>query len=184
MDESTWKPVYMKNGDLQIDPTNRITDFKFYESIQQQVGDRIHCIQLERGLWHVYLKDNDSRSQLILNGFEIRNITAQVYDSNPYSTGAASPNDAVLKVTISGLPLSVDESAVMELLGKYDVTTKSELEYKKIRHPVTHCMTSVLNGNRFFLYISALTDNKSLPRNVYCAGLKCTVNISQRPEQK
>ena len=79
----------------------------------------------------MYLKDNDSRSQLILEGFEIRNITAQVYDSNPYSTGAASPNDAVLKVTISGLPLSVDDSAVMELLGKYDVTTKSELKYEK-----------------------------------------------------
>ena len=32
---------------------------------------------------------------------------------------AASPNDAVLKVTISGLPLSVDDSTVMELIGKY-----------------------------------------------------------------
>ena len=174
MDESTRKPVYMKNRDLQIDPTNRISDFELYESIQQKVGDRIHCIQLERDLWRVYLKDNDSRSQLIPEGFEIRNITAPVYDSNPYSTGAASPNDAVLKVTISGLPLSVDDSAVMELLGKYDVTTKSELKYEKIRHPVTHRMTSVLNGNRF-LYISPLADNKSLPRNVYCAGLKCRI---------
>ena len=174
MDESTRKPVYMKNRDLQIDPTNRISDFELYESIQQKVGDRIHCIQLERDLWRVYLKDNDSRSQLISEGFEIRNITAQVYDSNPYSTGAASPNDAVLKVTVSGLPLSVDDSAVMELLGKYDVKTKSELKYEKIRHPVTHRMTSVLNGNRF-LYISPLADNKSLPRNVYCAGLKCRI---------
>ena len=62
----------------------------------------------------------------------------------------------------------------MELLGKYDVTTKSELKYEKIRHPVTHRMTSVLNGNRF-LYISPLADNKSLPRNVYYAGLKCRI---------
>ena len=88
--ESTRKHVYTKNRDLQMDPNNRITDFELYESIQQKVGDRIHCIQLERDLCRVYLKDNDSRSQLILEGFEIRNITAQMYDSNPYSTGAAS----------------------------------------------------------------------------------------------
>ena len=66
----------------------------------------------------------------------------------------------------------MDDSVVMELLGKYDVITKSDLKYEKIRHPVTHRMTSVLNGNRF-LYIAPLTNNKSLPRNVYCAGLKC-----------
>ena len=65
MDESTRKSVYMKNRDLQIEPTNRITDFELYESIQQKVGDRIHCIQLERDIWRVYLRDNDSRSQLI-----------------------------------------------------------------------------------------------------------------------
>lgn len=54
----------------------------------------------------------------------------------------------------------------------HNVSLKSEIKYEKIRHPVTHRMTSVLNGNRF-LYVQPLPNKTSLPRIVYCAGLKC-----------
>lgn len=111
---------------------------------------------------------------MLQEGFEIRNITAQVYDSNPYSTGAKKNKDNVLEITISGLPLSVDDSAVFEMLHGFEVEVKSELKYKNIRHPVTHKMTSVLNGNRF-LYIAPLANDRSLRRNVSCAGLKCRI---------
>lgn len=176
------KPVYIKNSEIQLDKTNRIGDFEMYESLHKKVGDDILCIQLERDLWRVYLKSNDSRSVLLVQGFEIRNITAQVYDSNPYSTGAKSPREKVLKVTICGLPLSVDDSAVFEMLHSFDVTIKSSLKYENIRHPDTHRMTNVLNGNRF-LYISPLPNNASLPRNTTCAKLKCRIyHQNQTPE--
>lgn len=105
------KPVYIKNFEIQMDKNNKICDFEKYESIHKKVGDEVLCIQLERDLWRVYLKSKKSRSVLIVEGFEIRNITAQVYESNPYSTGATSPRD-----NICGLHLSVDESAVLEML--------------------------------------------------------------------
>ena len=73
----------------------------------------------------------------------------QVYKSNPYSTGAKEPNDEVLKMTIYELPLSEDDSAVLEMLEKYKVSLKSEIKYECIRNPVTHRMTTVLNGKRF-----------------------------------
>lgn len=168
------KPVYIKNRELQTDRNSKITDFELYEAIHEKVGDTIHCIQLERDLWRVYLKCMGSRAALLQEGFEIRNITAQVYDSNPYSTGAKNPKDNVLKITISGLPLSVDDSAVLEMLHGLEVEMKSELKYENIRHPVTHKMTSVLNGNRF-LYIAPLATDRALPRNVSCAGLKCRI---------
>jgi ribA/ribD-fused uncharacterized protein len=166
------KPVYIKNSELQTDKSSKITDYELYESIHNKVGDTIHCIQLERDLWRIYLKSSDSRTTLVHEGFEIRSISAQVYDSNPYSTRAKNPKDVVLKITISGLPLSVDDSAIAEMLNSFDVYVKSEIKYEHIRHPVTHRMTSVLNGNRF-LYIAPLSNNRSLPRNVTCAGLKC-----------
>ena len=75
-------------------------------------------------------------------------------------------------MTICGLPLSVDDSAVLEMLEKYKVGLKSEIKYERIRNPVTHRMTTVLNGNRF-VYTEPLPPNTSLPRFVHCAGLKC-----------
>lgn len=64
-----------------------------------------------------------------------RNISVQVYDSKPYSTGATGPGDKVLKVTICGLSraLSVDDSAVFEMLDKFEVNRKSEIKYENIR---------------------------------------------------
>ena len=106
-----------------------------------------------------------------MQGFEFRHISVQVYNSNPYSTGAKQPNDEVLKMTICGLPLSVDNNAVIEMLEKYKVGLESEIKYERIRNPVTHRMTKVLNGNRF-VYTEPLPPNTSLRRFVHCAGLK------------
>lgn len=95
----------------------------------------------------------------------------QVYYSNPYSTGASGPDDKVMKITICGLPLSVDDSAVLEMLCKFDINIeniKSAIKYENIRHPITHRMTNVLNGNRF-LYIVPLLSGKSLSHNAVCA---------------
>ena len=50
-----------------------------------------------------------------------------------------------LKIRLCGLPLSVDDSAVNELLEKLEVKPKSKVLYVKIHHPVTLKMTSVLN---------------------------------------
>lgn len=86
---------------------------------------------------------------LIVEGFEIRNITAQVYESNPYSTGATSPHNNALKVTFCGLSLSVDDSAVLKMLHFFDVTIKSDLKNENNRQSTTHRKTSVLNRNRF-----------------------------------
>ena len=171
VEKPMFKPLYIKNKELQSDQSKKITDYELYEAIHEKVGDKIHCIQLERDLWRVYLTCKESRSKLLIEGFEVRNISAQIYDSNPYSTGVKHPKDPVLKVTINGLPLSVDDSAVYEMLNKFDITIKSDLKYENIRHPITKRMTSVLNGNRF-LYITPLSE-KSLPRNVTCAGIKC-----------
>ena len=134
-----------------------------YEALHQKVENDIHCIQLERDLWGVYLKTKETRSLLIIERFVVRNISVQVYDTNPYSTGDTGPNDKVLKYTICGLPLSVDDSAVSDMFRDFNVNIKSAIKYKNIRDPITHRMTNVLNCKRF-LYIDFLPQGKSLPR--------------------
>lgn len=150
----------------------KITNYLLVQCVTKVVGDTVKCIQLDRDLWRIYLTTKEGRDKLLLQGIDVDDQHISVYDSNPYSTGLEAPDDKSLKITICGVPLSVDDSAVFEMLSKLKVSPKTEMYYEKIRNPETKKMTSVLNGNRF-LYIEPIPSNTYLPRNVYCAGLKC-----------
>ena len=173
----------MKNSDLPINKSNRISDFDILEAFGRTVGDKIQCIQLDRDLWRIYLMDNDSKRKLMLEGFELNGQTVSVFEFNPYSSGASSPQERVLKVTVSGIPLSVDDKEIMQMLEKFDISPTSTMKYENIRHPVTKKMTSVLNGNRF-IYIKPLPEGKFLPRVSYCAGLRCNIHHWGQPKYK
>ena len=86
MQFATIKPVYIKNSEVQLDKSNKYSDFEMYEAQHQKVENDIHCIQLERDIWRIYLKTKESRSLLVVKGFVVRNIYVQVYDTNPYYT--------------------------------------------------------------------------------------------------
>ncbi|KAK3085498.1 hypothetical protein FSP39_004247 [Pinctada imbricata] len=167
----TIKPLYLKNSDLQIGDQTRMTDYDLMICVTKQIGDEVHCLQLDRNLWRIYLKTKDARTKLLSEGLNYKNITVSLYDTNPYSAGINSPDQKTLKVRICGLPLSVDDSVVMELLDNLKIKPTSKIIYEKIRHPVTKRMTSVLNGTRFF-YMNPLEEGKYLPRENTCAGLR------------
>jgi hypothetical protein len=101
------------------------------------VGDTIKCIQLDRDLWRIYLTTKEGRDKLLLRGIDIGDQHVRIYDSNPYSTGLEAPDDKSLKITICGVPLSVDDSAILEMLSKLKVKLKTEMYYEKIRNPET-----------------------------------------------
>lgn len=142
------------------------------ERVIDVIGNSLHCLQLDRNLWRVYVKDQGSREKLLTEGIALQNISLTFFDTNPYSSGNHDPTVNTLKFRLCGLPLSVDESAVVELLDKLGAKLKSKILYEKIRHPVTNKMTSVLNGNRF-MYLEPLENGKVLPRVNYCAGIRC-----------
>ena len=129
---------------------NRITDFEIAEKLSIKVYD-IKYIQLDRNLWRIYVCSQASRSTLGTEGFELRERNIQVYDDNPFTPGIGNPNENVLKVTVKGVPLSVEDSEVINMLEQFNVTLCSDIKYeKKIRDPTTHRMTEILDGNRFF----------------------------------
>ena len=173
-DDRTIKPLYLKDSDIQCKDNGRVTDFDLMESVTKIIGNSLHCLQQDRNLWRFYLKDRSSREKLLSNGLELNNVSISFFDTNPYSSGNHNPNETTLKIRICGLPLSVDDSAVSELLDKLGCVAKSKILYEKIRHPVSNKMTSVLNGNRF-LYIEPLPIGKSLPRVNSCGGLRCLI---------
>ena len=106
-------------------------------------------------LWRIYLKNTESRLTRLTRGIDINNVSFQFYDTNPYTSGATSAFQKTQKIRICGLPLSVADSAVHELLDKLKVKLTGKNLYEKIRHPDTKRMTSILNGTRF-IYIEPL----------------------------
>ena len=140
------------------------------------IGDNLHCIQLDRHLWRIYVKTKESRLKLLTEGTDINNMSVRFYDTNPYSSGASSVGQKTLKIRIRSIPLSVGESPVHELLNKLNVKLVSKVMYEIICHPETNRMTSlsVLNGTRF-MYIEPLPNGENSPRNNSCAGLRCQI---------
>lgn len=180
--DRTSKPLYIKNSDLKTSQGKHLTDYDLIDPIKKVIGDDILCVQLDRNLWRVYLKNVESRIKLLTRGIEINGVSFQFYDSNPYATGANSTDQKALKIRICGLPLSVADSAVHEMLDKLGVKPTSKILYEKIRHPETNRMTSILNGTKF-LYIEPLSDERVLPRLHTCAGLQCKIFHFGQPKK-
>ena len=166
------KPVYFKDSELPKAKDERVSNFAILEAVTECVGDTVRCIQLDRDLWRIYLTTKGSRDLILVEGFDFNSQHVSVYDSNPYSVGLDSPDDKTLKVTICGLPISVDDSAVHSMLTKLGARRKSDIKFEKIRNSKNGKMTNVLNGNRF-VYIEDIQN--PLPRFSYCAGLKCKI---------
>lgn len=167
------KQVYLRDREIQCGST-RISDFDLSMSVTK-ISD-LTCVQKDRDLWRIYVESKESRSKILTEGIEIRNTNVKVYDTNPYSAGLTDPSDNVIKITVKGVPLSVDDNEVLNMLKNFNVSITSDIKYEKIRHPVMRKMTSILNGNRF-IYVKALDEGVFLSRTSTCAGLRCSIRF-------
>ena len=125
----------------------------------------------------------DSRKKLLTEGFDLNNINIRTFEINPYSAGTTKPEESVLKITVQGIPLSVDDGEILKMIKAYGCEPTSDIKLEKIRHPVTRKMTSILNGNRF-IYVKPLEEGKFLPRISICAGLRCRIFHYGQPKDK
>lgn len=178
--DRTCKPLYLKNNDLRSIGGKPFTDYDLIEPVKQVIGDDLLCVQLDRNLWRVYLKNTENRNKLPVQGIEISNISYQFYDTNPYTSGAKTTDQKTLKIRVCGLPLSVADTAVLEMLEKQGVKLVSKILYEKIRYPEIGRMTSILNGTRF-MFVEPSTDGKYLPIvQVFNAKFFIMVNLKKQ----
>lgn len=61
---STWK--------TQTSEDKRLSDYDLIDPIVRVIGDDLHCLQLDRNLWRIYLKTLQSRNKRLRQGIEIR----------------------------------------------------------------------------------------------------------------
>lgn len=97
-----------------------MTSYDLIEAIKRVIDNDFVCVQLDRNLWRVYLKKTE-KNKLLVQGIEISNISYQFYDTNPYTSGAKTADQKTLKIRVCGLPLSVANTAVLEMLEKLGV---------------------------------------------------------------
>lgn len=102
---------------------------------------------------------------------DIRNRQICVFDINPFSAGTNEPSDQVLKITVKGVYLSVDDVEIIKMLKQFDLNFNSDLKYDNIRHLKTRKLSENLNGNRS-IYDSALLEDKCLSPQCKYAGLQ------------
>ena len=176
------KPVYLRNRDIQTNKKEPISDYALACAVGEVVSD-ISCVQRDRDLWRIYVGTKESRSLLVSNGFTLNNLSVSVFDTNPFSAGTEKPNEEVVRVTVRGVPLSVEDSCVINMLQKLGAELTSDIKYEKIRNPNTLKMTEILNGNRF-IYMKPMSSGKFLPKNSECAGLRCTISHRGQPAKK
>lgn len=104
------------------------------ERVIDGIGNSLHCLQLDRNLWYVYVKDQDSSEKLLTKGIAIQNISLTFFDTDPYSSGNHDPTVNTLKVCLCGLPLSVCYSTTvnLKLSGNSPVLTAGTWTYQKL----------------------------------------------------
>ena len=131
------KHIYFKDKELQgqiPSDSKRTSDYDISIATDKIVPD-IQCIQKDRVVWRVYVKSTEGRSKRLREGFDIRNRHISVYDTNPYSAGLDSPNERVLTITVKGIPMSVDDGEIVNMLEQFYINFTSELKYEDIRTP-------------------------------------------------
>ena len=176
------KPVYLRNRDIQIGKGKYITDYAIAMAVSKVIEDT-KCVQRDRDLWRIYVGSQTSRNILCNNGFDLESRHINVFDTNPFAAGTEKPNETVVRVLVKGVPLSVEDECIKNMLQKMGAKLTSDLKFEKIRNPTTRKMTEILNGNRF-AYMEPFTDGKFLPRTSLCAGIKCTVYHDGQPKNE
>lgn len=119
-DISTEKPVYFNNSKL-LDYKQNVDDYDILQSVIKSIRDNVKCLQLDIDIWRIYFKTKECRQKLLRKGLKFKNQTVSVYDFNPFSSGATNLSDPVLKVTFSGVPLSVQDKEIVSMLLNFNV---------------------------------------------------------------
>lgn len=120
LDIRTENTVYFNNIKL-LDCKQNVDYYDILQSVSKSIGENVKCLQLDIDLWRIYVKTKECRQKPLRKGLQFKNQAVSVYDFNPFSSGATNLSDPVLKVTLSGVPLSVQDKEIVSMLLNFNV---------------------------------------------------------------
>lgn len=160
-------PLFIKNSDFD----ERMTEFSVCTLIAKYIdpNELLGCQRIG-GLWRIYFKTNNAdllTCNVMHNGKQI-----PIYDQNPFRTGADSPDETLVRITVKDLPLSVHNRCLEDYLKREGVTLASKITYARARDPTTHQLSNWFNGDRV---VFTKEIKNALPRFIQIANFTCRI---------
>ena len=112
------QPIFIKDADWP----SHMTNFSVCMAVTNEIdSNELIGAQKIGGLWRIYLKSETAHRKLLL-GFEYQGQHIPVYKQNPFRTGAKTPDDQLIRITVKDLPLSVNNQVIEDYLRQTGVT--------------------------------------------------------------
>ncbi len=125
------------------------------------------------GLWRIYPKSADNRAKLLLKGIEVRNLTVNPFDKNPYivKTPDGEKEVQTTKLIIGNLPISYSNDEIERKLVQLGCEPQSKLMMERDRDE-RGGLTRWLTGRRF-VYIRI--PDRALPEKISIGSATATL---------
>ena len=138
------EPVYIKAKDIMNN--KQLNQYKMCHEVAKQIGpESLQGCQLIKGIWTIYINNQEARFKLLADMLSINNQKVQVHMENPYTTTMDTSN---IKITIKDLPISYGNVPIMQFMEANNIEVCSPVQYGKIWDPETHRLTNWINGDR------------------------------------
>lgn len=177
-------PLFVKHRDLGLDINVRLSVLDFCKELYHVIDRKdIEGAQRIRGLWRIYLNNQEAKTKLYTNGFTFRGMSVTIYEHNPFLLNEENndPTKKLMKVFVQNLPLSVSNQEIELMLRRLGCKMEGNVKYEYERDENGH-LTSIKNGNRSVLVNEEYTKSNALPRNSYCGNWRCRIYHPGQPK--
>jgi len=121
-------PIYFKAKDVP----DRLNTLEICLEAEKVAGEGdIDGAQLIKGLWRIYVKNEAARATLLTEKLCLRNVTVELYSSNPYLRSEPEGH----YVEIHEVPISYQHADVLRCLMKHGLTATAPVRHKYARPP-------------------------------------------------
>ncbi|CAH1250078.1 uncharacterized protein [Branchiostoma lanceolatum] len=158
----------------------RLTEEEVYASLLEVVSaDELRSIQCIRRLWRLHFRSENVKNRIIENGIKIRGERVNVLDYTSFTLKKRktlrkppTPSPKLVKLTITSLPDSVEDSVLRKALRDLGCKVKGEVERLSLAHDGQE--TFCYNGTRV-VYVEK-TEDVRIRKNMVFSGHRVTVS--------
>ncbi len=178
-------PVYFAHSDIEDlinqDDDDYMPNYEVAEAVLKVIPRQdLDAVQKCNSMWRIYIFTHEARAKLISTTIALRGRRVTLSDKNSRVTNIRDPDIMAEKIQISGLPLSVANTEILEFLQQFpQLNLTSPLRYSKMRD-ANNDLTSFRDGNRFAFAEGPILP--CLPRKAVIAGF--TVEIYHQTQKK
>ncbi len=158
-------PIFVKDFDIKNANGYSLSDYQISLHISKTIGNgRIKGLQKIRGLWRIYLKSNEAKTELVSKGISIDNKKLPLYTDNPYAANTKDPSDERIKVTVRDYRMSASTEPILKFCRDHGIEPTSPIKNGHIRTSGGF-LTEMENGEKFF-YVKKMRSKQTLSQGI------------------